>query len=355
MIPQRGPTDSLLDVPGVHVGQVERSPAGRPSELCTGVTAVVVPGGALGVADVRGGAPGTRETDALSPLASGERVHAVCLVGRSVFGLAAADGAAAELERRGIGLPIDLAERGRLVIPIVAAAVVFDFRTGDPTVRPTAADGRRAVARALRAERVRPASGRAGAGAGASIGGLLARPMTASGGPTPGDEREGQGSAGDLVEELPGGQGPRRGGVGHASLVADLEDGRLVVGALAVVNAAGGPLDGQAALTPGPLPDFSAISGARGNTVPVIVATNARLSKLELARVAIMAHDGIARAVRPSHTAVDGDVVFALAVPDAPETPAVTVAGWGPAAASIVGALAADAVSLAIGDALVRT
>ena len=340
VMPERGPTDSLVDVPGVYVGQVERSPAGRPSEPFTGVTAVVVPGGALGVADVRGGAPGTRETDALSPLASGERVHAVCLVGRSVFGLAAADGAAAELERRGIGLPIDLGQRGRLAIPIVAAAVVFDFRTGDPAVRPTAADGRRAVARALRAERVRPASGQAGAGAGASVGGLLVRP-----GADPG--RPGGGGVGS-------GGVHRLGGIGHASLVADVEDGRLAVGALAVVNAAGAPLDEQVSIAPGPLPDFSEITGARGNTVPVVVATNARLARTELARVAIMAHDGIARAVRPSHTAVDGDVVFALAVPDAPETPAVTVAGWGPAAASIVGALAADAVSLAIGDALGR-
>lgn len=359
VIPGRGPTDSLVDVPGVYVGQVERSPTGRPWEPFTGVTAVVVPGGALGVADVRGGAPGTRETDALSPIASGERVHAVCIVGRSVFGLAAADGAAAELERRGIGLPIDLAERGRLTIPIVAAAVVFDFRTGDPAVRPTAADGRRAIARALRAERVRPASGQAGAGAGASVGGLLVRPATATD-PAPGGRedrvgREARGSTAGLDDGPPGDEGPRRGGVGHASLVADLDGGRLVVGALAVVNAAGAPLDEQAAITPGPLPDFSAITGARGNTVPVVVATNARLSKTELARVAIMAQDGIARAVRPSHTAVDGDVVFALAVPDALATPAVTVAGWGPAAASIVGALAADAVSLAIGNALGRT
>jgi len=321
LTPGRGPTDSLLDVPGVHVGQVERLSAGQPSEPVTGVTVVVLPDGALGVADVRGGAPGTRETDALSPIASGERVHAVCIVGRSVFGLAAADGAAVELERRGIGLPIELGERGRLVIPIVAAAVVFDFRIGDPAVRPTAADGRRAVGRALRAGRVRPTRGQVGAGAGTSVGGL-------------------------------GADGPRRGGVGHASLVAEVEGGRLVVGALAVVNAAGTPLYEQATLAPGPLPDFSAIRGARGNTVPVVVATNARLSKPELARVAIMAHDGIARAVRPSHTAVDGDVVFALAVPDAPTTPAVTVAGWGPAAASTVGALAADAVSLAIADAL---
>lgn len=319
--PRVGPTDSVVDVPGVRVGQVELPATGHggpDGPAATGVSVVVVPGGALGAVDVRGGAPGTRETDALGPASAGERVHAVCIVGRSVFGLAAADGVTAELERRGIGLGIALGPAGRVTVPIVAAAVIFDFGSGDPAVRPGAAEGALAAARALDLPPGRPAAGRFGAGAGAGFGRLA---------------------------------GSRRtGGVGHASLLVDLPGGRLVVGALVVLNAAG-------AVVPGPrrrpdrLPDVGAIEGARWNTVPVVVATNAVLSKPELTRVAIMAHDGIARLIRPSHTALDGDVVFALAVPDGPETPAVEVGRWGPTRATVVGALAAEAVERAIREA----
>ncbi len=318
--PVVGPTDSIVDVPGVRVGQVElpgpeeRGGGGEPQ---TGVSVVVVPGGALGAVDVRGGAPGTRETDALGPTAAGERVHAVCIVGRSVFGLAAADGVTAELERRGIGLGIALPS-GRLCVPIVAAAVIFDVATGDPTLRPGPAEGALATARALDLPAARPAAGRSGAGAGAGYGGLAAR--------------------------------RRAGGVGHASIVVDLPGGRLVVGALAVLNAAGTVVAGRRR-SPGPLPTVGAIEGSRWNTVPVVVATNAVLTKAELARVAIMAHDGIARLVRPSHTALDGDAVFALAVPDAPETPAVEVGSWSPTRATVVGALAAEAVERALREA----
>ncbi|TMD26307.1 MAG: hypothetical protein E6I94_10825, partial [Chloroflexi bacterium] len=127
--PSVGPTDSIVDVPGLRVGQVEIGPMPSTPAGSTGVTAIVAPAGALGAVDVRGAAPGTRETDTLSVLTSGEQVHAILLVGRSVFGLAATDGATAELERRGIGLPVDC-EDLHLTIPIVAAAVVFDFAHG---------------------------------------------------------------------------------------------------------------------------------------------------------------------------------------------------------------------------------
>ncbi len=323
--PRIGPTDSLVDVPGVRVGQVEVPPEDareRGDPAVTGLSVVVVPGGALGAVDVRGGAPGTRETDALGPLASGERVHAVSIVGRSVFGLAATEGVTAELERRGIGLAIRLGSAGRLTIPIVAGAVIFDFASGDPAIRPSAADGARAVTRALDGPLDRPAAGRAGAGAGAGFGGLAGR--------------------------------RRAGGVGHASLVVDLPGGRLVVGALAVLNAAGSVVAGRGRGLGrgfGRLPDVRAIEDARWNTVPVVVATNAVLTKAELGRVAIMAHDGIARVVRPSHTALDGDTVFALAVPDGPETPAVDVGAWGPTRSTVVGALAAEAVERALREA----
>lgn len=312
--PRPGPTDSLHDVPGIQVGHVDIGGNDRDGPD-TGVTAVVVPSGALGSVDVRGAAPGTRETDALAPLASGERVHAVLLVGRSVFGLAAADGAVAELERRGIGLP--LAWDGRqAVIPIVAAAVLFDLGHGDPARRPTPADGRRVVRAALGGDGKRPASGSVGAGVGAWTGGIV---------------------------------GPRRkGGIGHASLVADRPDGRLVVGAIVVVNAAGAVRAVGPSLAPGPLPALDDIAIARGQTTLAVVATNARLSKAQLAQVAAMGHDGMARTIRPVHSGVDGDAVFALA----PTEAVVEAHPWGPAAVTIVGSLAADAVARAVGDAM---
>lgn len=336
--PEPGPTDSLVDVAGLAVGQVEVGASDETPHGATGVTAVVAAEGAIGAVDVRGAAPGTRETDALSALASGERTHAVLLVGRSVHGLAAADGATRELERRGIGLPID-GPSGRIVIPIVAAAVVFDFAHGDPAVRPGPEQGRRAVVAALDGPGGRPRSGNAGAGAGAATGSIAP---------------------------------PRlKGGTGHASLVvpaAELPGERvaesgadLVVGALVVVNSSGSLVDPSSERpwatwggfnAPGPLPDFGGIASARGQTTLAVIGTNARLAKAQLARVAAMAHDGLARAIRPVHSGVDGDAVFALAVPEALDRPAVEAHPWGPAAVTIVGALAADALTRAVLDAL---
>ena len=332
--PRPGPTDSIVDVPGVRVGQVSIGAGPETPNGSTGVTAVVVRSGALGAIDVRGGAPGTRESETLAATRSGERVHAVLLVGRSVFGLAAADGATNELEERGIGIVVER-EEGRLVFPIVPAAVIFDALHGDPAIRPSAEEGRRAVAAALDgsgAEPARPASGTAGAGTGASIGGLV------------GDRR--------------------KGGVGHASLAVVTgahgagQGRRLIVGALVVVNSAGGPARrGRHALLdprrrPRPIPAFETISSSRGQTTLAVIATNARLSKAQLAHVATMAHDGFARAIEPVHTGVDGDLAICLAIPDGDDAPAVDVHEWPPAATSIVGAMAADAVERAIADAL---
>lgn len=329
-VPTPGPTNSLLDVPGLAVGQVELGASEETPEGATGVTAIVAPGGALGAVDVRGAAPATRETDALSALASGERVHAVLLVGRSVFGLAAADGATRELEERGIGLSIDRAGEN-LTIPIVAAAAVFDFAHGDGAIRPGADDGRAAVAAALDAPPgERPRSGNAGAGTGATTG-KIAPPTL-------------------------------KGGVGHASVILPAADGpALVIGAAVVVNAAGSLIDPSSRRpwaqwggfhADAAAPDFSGIAGARRNTTLVVVGTNARLDKAQLARVAAMAHDGLARAIRPAHTSVDGDVVFALAVPEGEARPTVAVHQWAPAGVSVVGALAADVVTRAVLDAL---
>ncbi len=329
-LPSAGPTDSLLDVPGLAVGQVELGVSDDTPDGATGITAIVAPDGALGAVDVRGAAPATHETDALSTLASGERVHAILLVGRSVFGLAATVGATDELEARGIGLSIE-PPGGRLVIPIVAAAAIFDFAHGDRSIRPAATDGRAAVAAALDGPAdERPRSGNAGAGAGATTGSIAA---------------------------------PRlKGGSGHASVVLAAADGPpLVVGAAAVVNSAGSLVDPSSRRpwaqwggfhADAPAPDFSRIAEARRNTTLVVVATNARLDKAQLARVAAMAHDGLARAIRPAHTSVDGDVVFGLAVPESEARPAVAVHAWAPAGVSMVGALAADAVTRAVLDAL---
>jgi L-aminopeptidase/D-esterase-like protein len=281
----------------------------------TGVSAVIVPAGAIGSVDVRGAAPGTRETDALGPLASGERVHAVLFVGRSVFGLAAADGAVEELERRGIGLPIAWDER-RAVIPIVAAAVLFDLGHGDPARRPRPADGRRAVRSALDGPRVRPDSGSVGAGVGAWTGGITG-------------ER-------------------RKGGLGHASLSVVRPGGELVVGAMVVVNAAGEVRPDGRFGGPGPVPALDDIAIARGQTTLAVIATNARLTKAQLAQVAAMGHDGLARTIRPVHSGVDGDAVFALGEPGS----TTEAHPWGPAAVTIVGSLAADAVARAVGDAM---
>ena len=329
-LPAAGPTDSLLDVPGLLVGQVELGISDETPDGATGITAIVAPDGALGAVDVRGAAPATRETDALSALASGERVHAILLVGRSVFGLAAADGATAELEARGIGLSIER-KGGTLIIPIVAAAAIFDFAHGDGSIRPGASDGRAAVAAALDGPSDhRPRSGNAGAGTGATTGKIAPPPL--------------------------------KGGVGHASVVLPATDGAsLIVGAAVVVNAAGSLIDPSSRRpwaqwggfhAEAPAPDFSEIAGARRHTTLVVVGTNARLDKAHLARVAAMAHDGLARAIRPAHTSIDGDVIFALAVPEGEGRPAVAVHEWAPAGVSVVGALAADVVTRAVLDAL---
>ena len=330
LMPVPGPTDSLMDVPGLAIGQVEIGVSENTPDGATGVTVVVARNGALGAVDVRGAAPATRETDALSALASGERVHAVVLAGRSVFGLAAADGATLELAEREIGLSIEGPDDA-LTIPIVAAAAIFDYAHGDASVRPGAAEGRLAVSAALDdAGRERPRSGNAGAGTGATTG-KIARPML-------------------------------KGGIGHASVVLPTSPGAaLVVGALAVVNSAGSlvdPSSGRPWAQWGGFhadvaaPDFSGIALARMQTTLVVVGTNARLQKAQLTRVAAMAHDGLARAIRPAHTSVDGDVVFALAVPHADDQPAATVHQWAPAGVSVVGALAADVVTRAVLDAL---
>jgi L-aminopeptidase/D-esterase-like protein len=315
----------LTAVQGIRVGH--HTLTARP----TGCTVVLLDGdGAVGGVSQRGGAPGTRETDLLRTSTLVERVNAIVLAGGSAFGLDAAQGVMRYLEQRGVGF-----RTGSGVVPIVPAAILFDLGFGgDPAVRPTADCGFRAAAAATDDA---VAEGNVGAGAGATVGKM--------------------GGATGRVGEPAGRRGPMKAGIGSASIA--LPDG-LVVAALAAVNASGDIIDPQTGQVvagvrnpDGALADVRKLlrsgSGlvtprAGENTTLAIVATNARLTKEQVNRVALMADDGLARAINPSHTPGDGDTVFALA----------TGALQGEANVAVVGALAAEALSEAIVRAAAR-
>jgi L-aminopeptidase/D-esterase-like protein len=289
--------DNLCDVPGVLVGHA------TDENGTTGCTAVIfenTEGATVGV-DVRGSSPGTRETDRLGPIGAVRPTHALLLTGGSAFGLAAADGVVRFLEEKGVGLDVGVAR-----IPLVSAAVLFDVVVGDPAVRPDAKMGYRAASLATSGDF---AQGSVGAGAGATVGKVLG-----------------------LVRAM-------KGGIGSASVRLD---GGLVVGALAAVNAFGevrdpwtrkviaGPRleDGTLGDTVGLLSEASDRLRWGENTTLGIVATNARLTKPQVNKVAQMAHDGLARAVYPVHTTLDGDVVFAASMGGIETVPDV-VGAWG--------------------------
>ena len=257
------------------------------SERRTGCTVILPPAGTIAAVDVRGGAPGTRETGVFTPGNLVSEIHAVVLAGGSAFGLAAATGVSAWLRERGVGFPI-----GSVRVPIVAAAVLFDLAVGDPLAFPDEAMGRAACDAASEGN---DASGAVGAGAGATVGKLL-----------------GAGNASS-------------GGIGIAAV--RLSSGETVA-ALAAVNAFGDVVDpGSGAVLAGargPDREFRSERAllergipepppSGGHTTLVCVATTIPFDTGALKRVAIESHDGIARAVRPAHTVVDGDVVFALA------------------------------------------
>ncbi|MGB2695684.1 MAG: P1 family peptidase, partial [Dehalococcoidia bacterium] len=287
--------DAITDVPGIKVGHWTNRRA------ATGCTAVLCPPeGAVGGVDVRGGAPGTRETDLLRTGHLVERIHAVVLAGGSVFGLDAATGVVRWLEEQGRG--VVHAPFGTLSIPVVPAAILFDLGVGSSHIRPNAESGYRA-AKAAKGGRVE--QGSVGAGTGAAVAQAAGR------------ERCLKGGLGTACERGPG---------------------QLLVGALAAVNAAGDVIDPDSGRTiAGPRADRGgfldgwelARSGeaparARENTTLAVVATNARLTKEWANRVAAVAHDAFARAIRPAHTLNDGDTIFALATGDVRvETPAV--------------------------------
>ena len=289
--------NNLCDVPGVLVGHA------TDREGLTGCTAVLFdrPEGAVVGVDVRGSSPGTRETDRLGPIGAVRGTHGLLLTGGSAFGLAAADGVVRFLEERGVGLDVGVAR-----IPLVSAAVLFDLVVGDASARPDAAMGYQASAAAKTGNFEQ---GSVGAGTGASVGKGL------------------------------GMEGIMKGGIGSAS--AEPEGG-LIVAAVAAVNAFGDihdPQTGETVAAPrledGTLGDTTALLpevAARmrwgENTTLGIVATNARLTKPQAVKVAQMAHDGLARAVHPVHTTVDGDVVFAASAGEV-EAATDVVGAWG--------------------------
>jgi L-aminopeptidase/D-esterase-like protein len=306
----------LTAVSGLSVGHF--TDARRP----TGCTVVLCEGGAVCGVDVRGAAPGTRETELLSPVNAVEKVHAVLLSGGSAFGLDAAGGVMRWLDERGIGVAVGPKRPdGRVAtVPIVPAAILFDLWVGDATIRPDATAGYAACDAASRAA---VAEGNVGAGAGASIGKLfgIGRAM-----------RGGLGTASISV-----------GGITVAALVAvnamgdvvDPADGRVVAGARSDDGLAF--LDQMAALRRGDWPRAMQLQPAAATTL-AIVATDALLTKAEATKVAQMAHDGLARSIRPIHTMSDGDVVFALATGESGTRAHTT----------LVGALAADVLAAAV-------
>lgn len=238
----------------------------------TGCTVVLTEEGAVGGVDVRGGGPGTLGTDALRPGTLVERAHGIVLTGRSMFGLAAVSGVLRYLEERGVGL-----ELGTVRIPSVGAAVIFDMNVGDARVRPDAAAGYAACRAAGRTVEM----GAVGVGIGATVA-----------------------KAGGGAQTRPGGLG-----------IASARVGDVVVAAVMVANSVGGIWDDDEHRWIAPLttwdPAAPIFPGA--NTTIGVVVTDAILTKEQANRVATVAHDGIARAVRPAHTMYDGDTMFALA------------------------------------------
>jgi L-aminopeptidase/D-esterase-like protein len=296
--------NAITDVDGILVGQVSDRRA------LTGCTVVLCPEGAAAGVDVRGSAPGTRETDALSPVNLVDKAHAVVLAGGSAFGLDAAGGVMAYLEERGWGFDVGVTK-----VPIVAAAVLFDLGVGDFRVRPDRAMGYRAAELAAGGP---VAEGNVGAGCGATVGKVLGHGRCMKGGLGTASLQVGELKVGALVA------------VNALGDVVDPASGRIVAGALAEDKKTF--LDTEAFLRTQPLTP----GGAMGNTTLGVVATNARLTKAQAGKVAQMAHDGYARAVRPVHTMLDGDTIFSLAT------------GRVEADLNQVGALAAQATAQAV-------
>lgn len=306
----------LTDIPHLLVGHAQ------DMEALTGCTVVLCPKGASAGVDQRGGAPGTRETDLLHPMHLVEKVHAILLAGGSAFGLDAASGVMRYLEEKGFGF-----DTGAAKVPIVPAAVIFDLAIGRADIRPNAEMGYQAC---MDASLNSILQGNVGAGTGATVGKLF------------------------------GMSGAMKSGLGSATVEAG---NGLLVSALVIVNAFGDVINpqtgiilaGTRTLLKGPikvgsgeyfadtLATMKTLVGktilnfaGKSNTVIGVVATNAKLDKEEINKVAQMSHDGLARVIRPAHTMFDGDTIFSLSC------------GKLPADVNLIGACAAEAFSLAV-------
>jgi L-aminopeptidase/D-esterase-like protein len=324
------PAGAITEVPGIRLGQA------HDLKAQTGCTVVLCDAaGATAGVDVRGAAPGTRETDLLDPENLVERVHAVLLTGGSVFGLDAACGVVRWLEERCIGFDTGVAR-----VPIVPAAVIFDLAEGDGRVRP---DHLMGYAACEQATALGTAEGRVGAGAGATVGKILGPAMASPGG------------IGTASMKLAG--GATVGAIVVVNAFGDIIDpanGRIVAGAR---SPAGGWLNTQRMIEngsparsdhqtgprkPSADPDATSATASRyqfsvmQNTTLAVVATDAALTKAQARKVAAMAHDGFARAIKPIHTMFDGDTIFALST------------GGIQADVTVIGAVAAEVVSRAI-------
>ena len=294
-------------------------------ESRTGCTVVIAPAGTRGGVEVRGGGTGTRELEALSPLANAEGPSAVLLTGGSAFGLAAADGVVRWLEQRGLGRPTPVG-----VIPLVPAAVVFDLAEGEPGRRPGPEEGYAACEAAAGGV---PARGRIGAGAGAAVGKVLGR------------ERATEGGVGYAAKRLAGGETLAAIAVANAAGDVIAEDGEVLGGP----HGDRGELLRSAELFPDmpQLPDWAVRPGQ--NTTLACVCTDAALDKRGCGIVSRIASAGIARAVDPAFTPLDGDVVFCLASGGRPPADPGPGASW---SLTILGTVAATLTAAAIRDAV---
>jgi L-aminopeptidase/D-esterase-like protein len=297
--------DSITDVSGIKVGHSQDLKAG------TGCTVVICEKGAVAGVDVRGGAPGTRETDLLNPVNLVDKAHAIYLSGGSAFGLDGATGVMKYLEEKGIGLDVVLTK-----VPIVPGAVLFDLGVGDYRIRP---DARMGYDACLNASEEEARQGNIGAGTGATVGKIF------------------------------GGLRCMKSGLGTASFKSQ----ELIIGAIVAVNCLGDVIDPEngeiiAGVLSEDRKDFAnTMSFLRNfpqktkdnfskNTTIGVIATNAKLTKAGAAKVAIMAQDGYARAIIPSHTMFDGDTIFCMAT------------GEIEAGVNVVGAIAAEVMARAI-------
>jgi len=299
---------SITDVQGVKVGHFTETR--RP----TGCTVMLFEKGATAGVDVRGSAPGTRETDLLNPINTVQRVQAILLAGGSAFGLDAASGVVRYLDEHRLGYAV-----GDIVVPIVPAAILYDLGIGDPKIRPTAESGYKAC-QAATTQRV--VEGNVGAGAGATIGKLFG-PKQAM--------KSGLGSASMRV----GDTGVVVGAIVAVNAVGDVVDpktGQIIAGARKPDGS--GFVDSMARIREG----YSVRADASTNTTIGVVATNVALDKAQATKVAQMAHDGLARTIYPVHTPSDGDTIFAVT------TGAIPVR----ANHGAIGALAAEVMAQAV-------